>query len=753
MLGHGETLGQYTLLRRLASGGMGDVYLAAKAGPMGFGPYVALKVLKRELEQDAQFIDMLIDEANISMNLSHQNVVSVLDFSKAAGRHFIAMEYIHGVTVERIIELRLERDEVMPPPQVLFVGSELSRALRYAHTRTGPDRQPLNIVHRDVTPGNVLISVHGEVKLTDFGIARAKGRIQETQAGILKGKFGYMAPEAVRGDDVDHRADLFGLGVCLYLMATGHHPTAHCSLLEAIDKFEKRQIAPPRALAPQIGPRFEAIIMRALDPEPSERWSSAHEMGEALQDCLLSSPAWRSQSNADSLATDLRRLAPDVFREPLSGDERKRVWEAARAGRGDRSPPGEAALVSSPDSTDPVPAPDPDVGSEGWASVDELLAEPEIEPSQSLPYVEDDRTIATPGLSLEAVDDDRTIADFRPHLSAARPAPTASAVADSATELAVVGPSVGASSETDDEGAGPTLLRGLAFEETGSTDSDPSIPRVRGSDTEDLVTTDSPWFQSLGPSSGPKPAAEPWSDDADARRLLATRGAVAEEPETDFAVTAREGPAPPTVPLPAAALPDAGAGAGEARPARARGGLIAAAFGVLLLAAAGYLLLGTEMLWPRLDVRSEPPGARIIIDGVERGTTPALIAVQPRTDHRLELRLAGHTPAARQVTAAVREGKTYAVEVELRPFPEVEVKPAGAEVWVNGRKVGAGPQVELGTLPEVGTIDLRIRADGHRTFERTYQHRAQFPDRLEVRLDPNPSPPARRSVRDRSSRD
>ncbi|HXV37392.1 MAG TPA: serine/threonine-protein kinase, partial [Myxococcota bacterium] len=195
----GDSLGRYTLLKRLAAGGMGEVYLAAKPGPVGFGPRVALKVLREQLASDQQFIDMLVDEANISMFLNHQNVVSVLDLAEDTGTYYIAMEFVQGITVEGLLERLIAKGEKLDIPIGLYIATELCRALKYAHTRVNHAGEPLNIIHRDVTPANILLSVQGEVKLTDFGIARARARLAGTLegAGVLKGKLRYMPPESL----------------------------------------------------------------------------------------------------------------------------------------------------------------------------------------------------------------------------------------------------------------------------------------------------------------------------------------------------------------------------------------------------------------------------------------------------------------------------------------------------------------------------------------------------------------------------
>jgi serine/threonine protein kinase len=318
----GDSLGRYTLMKRLATGGMGEVYLAAKAGPVGFGPRVALKILRDELASDQQFVDMLVDEANISMFLNHQNVVSVLDLSEDQGRYYIAMEFVQGCTVESLIERLIQKGRKLHVSHGLFIGTELCRALKYAHTRVNHAGEPLNIIHRDVTPANILLSIQGEVKLTDFGIARAKGRIHQTQAGVLKGKFGYMAPEMIRYEQIDARADLFCAGVVIYLMITGRHPVAGANVMEAIARYEEKQIPKPSEVNPEIPPSLDQIVMRALEPKVENRWASAAALGAALQDAVLKVPQWRRevQDGAQQLSEVLREVFPEAFTDPISPD-------------------------------------------------------------------------------------------------------------------------------------------------------------------------------------------------------------------------------------------------------------------------------------------------------------------------------------------------------------------------------------------------------------------------------------------------
>ena len=328
----GDNLGRYTLLRKLAAGGMGEIFLAARAGPLGFGPPVALKVLRDELASDDSFIEMLVDEANISRFLNHQNVVSVLDFGEDAATYYIAMEFVQGMTLQELLEQLRQQGRRLDVALAMYVATELCRALKYAHTRRNHAGEPLNIIHRDVTPGNVLLSIQGEVKLTDFGIARAKGRSHQTQAGVLKGKFGYMAPEMLRYETIDARADLFCAGVVTYEMLAGQHPVQGASIIDAIEAFEEKNIKPVRTYNPSVPPALSAILMKALEPNPDARWSSAADLGNALQDLSLADESFRREVGigASRLSDLMRSLKPEVFDNPIPRDVADRLLADAR---------------------------------------------------------------------------------------------------------------------------------------------------------------------------------------------------------------------------------------------------------------------------------------------------------------------------------------------------------------------------------------------------------------------------------------
>lgn len=318
MRGVGDTLGPYKLVKRLAGGGMGEVFLASTQSELGLEVRVALKVLRSELASDSDFVQMMIDEARITMALSHQNIVSVLDFAQEGGDYYLAMEYVQGTTLERLMDAQSKQRRQPDLAIALFVGSELCSALKYAHGCVNSLGQSLNLVHRDVTPSNVLTSIHGEVKLTDFGIARAKGRIHETQAGVVKGRFGFLAPEVSRGEDIDGRADIFSAGIVLYQLVTGQHPIPNASVMEAIYRFEEKQYAPPAQLNPRLPKALSQAIMRALEPEPTARFATAEQLGAALENVVAKDQELRRTvpRGRDALSTLMRELYPEVFEDP-----------------------------------------------------------------------------------------------------------------------------------------------------------------------------------------------------------------------------------------------------------------------------------------------------------------------------------------------------------------------------------------------------------------------------------------------------
>ncbi|MEZ4270530.1 MAG: serine/threonine-protein kinase, partial [Myxococcota bacterium] len=208
--------GKYLLLDRVNIGGMAEVYKAKAFGVEGFERILAIKRILPNMADDSEFINMFVDEARIAVQLSHANIVQIFELGKFENQYYIAMEYVSGKDLRQILDDYRKRKEFIPLSAAAYLASKVCEGLDYAHRKTDPSGRPMNVIHRDVSPQNILVSYEGAIKLVDFGIAKAEDRASKTQAGVLKGKFGYMSPEQVRGMEIDHRSDIFAVGILLY---------------------------------------------------------------------------------------------------------------------------------------------------------------------------------------------------------------------------------------------------------------------------------------------------------------------------------------------------------------------------------------------------------------------------------------------------------------------------------------------------------------------------------------------------------
>jgi serine/threonine-protein kinase len=269
--------GRYKIGRKVADGGMAEIFLATQLGHEGFQKPVILKRIHGNIYSDPQFKNMFIDEAHISMSLSHSNIVQVLDLGAGGGRYFLVMELVDGWDLGRILHRASAAQTPLPRELGLLITAEVCRGLAYAHAKADGDR-PLGIVHRDVSPHNILVSEQGEVKLTDFGIAKAMNKREHTGTGVVKGKVAFMSPEQAMGRAIDARSDLFALGTILYLLMTRMRPFEGTSDLETLLRVQKADFRPAEAVAPDLEMEVAAIIGRAMALDPVERYQSADEM-------------------------------------------------------------------------------------------------------------------------------------------------------------------------------------------------------------------------------------------------------------------------------------------------------------------------------------------------------------------------------------------------------------------------------------------------------------------------------------------
>jgi serine/threonine-protein kinase len=284
LLTPGESLGRYELLAQVARGGMGEVWAARLKGPRGFQKLVAIKTLLPELCDDPRIEQMLLEEARIASAIQHPNVVQTTELGEHRGALYLVMEWIDGESLSFVLKRAEERAQV-PIPVAVNLVAQACRGLHAAHELKSDLGVPLGVVHRDVSPHNVLVTHDGVVKLVDFGIAKAMNQDQSlTDHGEVKGKYAYMAPEQVTGADVDRRADIFALGITLYIATTGVHPFKRgdkASVVRAITSEEPPEL--PSSIVAGFPPRLEAVLMKALQKPPDQRYATAEALRVALE--------------------------------------------------------------------------------------------------------------------------------------------------------------------------------------------------------------------------------------------------------------------------------------------------------------------------------------------------------------------------------------------------------------------------------------------------------------------------------------
>ena len=296
---------------------MAEIHLAKTKGIAGFEKYVALKMIHPNFAEDEQFIQMLVDEAKIAVQLNHGNIAQTFDLGRVGDTYYITMEYVDGADLYKILRRGSEKDFEMPLDVCAFVGKEIASALDHAHRKRDSFGKPLGIVHRDVSPQNVLISYSGEVKLVDFGIAKATMKARQTAVGVIKGKYYYMSPEQAWGDPIDHRSDIFSAGIVLYEMITGQMLYLEEDLHRLLDMARKADIQPPSTLRRGIPPQLERIVMHALAKTKEDRYQTAGDFASDLERFLH---AYSPVFTAAKLASVIKQVVGDPQEVPEYDD-------------------------------------------------------------------------------------------------------------------------------------------------------------------------------------------------------------------------------------------------------------------------------------------------------------------------------------------------------------------------------------------------------------------------------------------------
>ena len=368
-------LGPYELLQRIATGGMAEVYLARRAGPHGFQKVVAVKRILPQLAQDADFVAMFVDEARVCARLAHPNIVQVFDFGEHDGELYMAMEFVDGTTAARLVRAAATKNEEVPLEAALYIALSVLRGLDYAHNARDDDGKPLDLVHRDVSPGNVLIDRSGAVKLTDFGIARAAEIERRTDAGQLKGKLGYMSPEQVVGRELDARSDLFTVGIVLAELVMLRPLFSGPSEIDVLMRIRDADLGVLDRSGSRVPDDVRAVLFRALARDRDVRYPSALAFAEGIEEILRRR---RLQVGPAKLAAWVERLGLVTSVDgdgdgPLSETS---VRQTANLG---------AAAAAAVASADPALRPTMPPGSSASAAVAEAASPPASTPGPGEP--------------------------------------------------------------------------------------------------------------------------------------------------------------------------------------------------------------------------------------------------------------------------------------------------------------------------------------------------------------------------------
>src|SRR5688572_1015498 len=299
---------------------MAHIFLARQTGLGAFERHVVLKTILRERATDQRFVTMFLDEAKLAATLNHQNIAQVYEVDQADGAYFMAMEYVHGENARAILETTLRRGWTIPLELAVMIVSGAAAGLHHAHERRGKNGQPLNIVHRDVSPANIMVGYDGSVKVLDFGIAKAEERATKTVGGTIKGKYGYMSPEQCKGKPLDRRSDIFALGICLYELTTLRRAFKGNDDFETMKRIVSGDVILPSIAVPGYPRELEAIVLTAMAGDPNARFQSGQELIEALD-------AFAVRAKLTGSNTAMGRFMTQLF-----GTKREPWVEGARTG-------------------------------------------------------------------------------------------------------------------------------------------------------------------------------------------------------------------------------------------------------------------------------------------------------------------------------------------------------------------------------------------------------------------------------------
>jgi eukaryotic-like serine/threonine-protein kinase len=455
----GERLGKYDILALLAIGGTAEIYLARIAGEAGFEKYVVVKCLLDHLADDADFVRMFLDEARLGAQLDHSNIVQTLELGQHNGRYYMVMEHLAGMSLAQLARKTHERvpSGVIPVEIVLGLASQACSGLHYAHQRTGNDGKQLNVVHRDVSPQNLVVTFEGVLKIVDFGIAKADQRQTHTKSGTIKGKFAYMSPEQCLAEPIDRRTDVFALGTVVHELLTARRLFKRTNTYETYQAILKGNVPPPSRYNREVDADLDKVILKALAYQKEERYPNAEALGEAML-------GWLHRRGKSMSGSDVSRYVEKVcaqeveehaehMRELISGRQHTRTdllrWDQDEAEASEES----LSLAGAPLSSNALAAVKSDYDDEGStrALVDSGDTRLDAEPAHGgHPDFKVPKPLTGPNAPLRPL---KSTQDFPPAMLRPRAAaPSERATSTSETEARPARPVAGAASTA------PTVL-------------------------------------------------------------------------------------------------------------------------------------------------------------------------------------------------------------------------------------------------------------------------------------------------------
>ncbi len=409
---------RYTITDRVDAGGMAEVFRGVAESIQGFKKSVAIKRILPSLVKNEKFVNMFLDEAKVSLFLQHANIVQVFDIGKTDASYFLVMEFVDGCNMKALLDHLKEKGKRIDVAHAIYVMLECCKALNYAHHAENPETgKGLEIVHRDVSPPNILVSKNGEVKLVDFGLAKANSQIASTDQGVVKGKFSYLSPEAASGLAVDKRADIFAVGILLWEMFTGRRLFYGETDYQTVELVRQARIPSIAALNPDIAPELEAIVRKALAQDPNDRYQEAADLGDALAQFLFSN---KMKVTARDIAAVVKETQLERARKRSMGPQnelinvliRDEMAKVTSLVEGDAAPSGnERAGSHSLDPNSFVNTSDwaSDFGLEsGPVSAPPPMAPPAVVPAGSPPPVASQRSTAEIESLQQMLEPDRT---------------------------------------------------------------------------------------------------------------------------------------------------------------------------------------------------------------------------------------------------------------------------------------------------------------------------------------------------------